>query len=152
MKVSSEAPSTDARPLSTGPIKLPEGLVGFPDHHVCEIVAIPDQLPFLWLRISGPDTIDFVVIEPGGWIADYEPELFDEDAAILDIKDPNEAMVLNIVTVRPGATATATANLAGPVVINRRTGVGKQCILANYARYTAHYPLVDNQAAAGGHN
>lgn len=150
MKVSPDISSTDSSPASSGQsLRLPEGLVGFPEHKSFELLYMPDQLPFVWLRLHGPDQLHFVVIEPAGIIPDYELELFDEDAALLGITDPSDAMVLNIVTVKPGATTTATVNLAGPIVVNRRTGIAKQCVLANYSRYSAHHPLVENNAAAG---
>ncbi len=127
-------------------LQLPDGLVGLPEYKSFEILSIPDQLPFLWLRLHGPDPLHFVVIEPGGIIPDYELELFDEDAAFLGITDSSEAMVLNIVTIKNGSPGGATVNLAGPLIINRNTGMAKQCVLANYSRYSAHHPLVANAA------
>jgi flagellar assembly factor FliW len=147
MKVSPDLYPTDADTSSMGSLSLPEGIVGFPEYKSFDLLSVPDQLPFIWMRLHGPDPLHFVVIEPGGLIPDYELELFDEDASVLGIADPADAMVLNIVTVYPGSNASATVNLAGPVIVNRRTGVAKQCILANYARYSAHHPLVANAAA-----
>lgn len=150
MKVSPDTTPTAAPALaSSQTLRLPEGLVGFPEYKSFELLYVSDQLPFIWLRLHGPDPLHFVVIEPAGIIPDYEIELFDEDAAFLGIVDQTDAIVLNIVTVKPGAQATATVNLAGPLVVNRHTGIAKQCVLANYGRYSAHHPLVDNAAAAG---
>jgi flagellar assembly factor FliW len=123
-------------------LKLPEGLIGFPEHHSFEILFQPEQLPFRWLRLHGPELVHFVVIEPAGIISDYEPQLFDEDASSLGIKDPSDVLMLNIVTVSNGAPVAATVNLIGPIVINRRTGVAKQVVLANHTRYDARFPLV----------
>ncbi len=147
MKVSPDIYPSDLDASTTLNLSLPDGLVGFEDYKTFELLSDPDQFPFVWMRLKGPDTLDFVVIEPGGIIPDYELELFDEDATQLGLATPADALVLNIVTVRHGATATATVNLAGPVVVNRRTGLARQCILANYARYSAHHPLVANQTA-----
>jgi flagellar assembly factor FliW len=61
--------------------------------------------------------------------------------------DPNDAMVLNIVTVSKSEPVTATANLIGPIVINRRTGLAKQVVLSNHAKYDARYPLVTTETA-----
>jgi flagellar assembly factor FliW len=152
MKVSPETTPTDHAETTAQSIRLPEGLVGFPEYKSFELLYAPDQLPFIWLRLHGPDPLHFVVIEPGGIIPDYEPELFDEDAAFLGLAAPAETMVLNIVTVKPGLQATATVNLSGPIIVNRRTGIAKQCVLANYGRYSARHPLVDNTVAAGHQN
>jgi flagellar assembly factor FliW len=147
MKVSPDLHPTDHDAENPRSVRLPEGLVGFEEYKSFELLGVPDQFPFLWMRLQGPDTLDFVVIEPGGFIPDYELELFDEDANQLELVSPEDALVLNIVTVRHGTNASATVNLAGPVIVNRRNGLARQCILANYARYSAHHPLVDNQAA-----
>jgi Uncharacterized protein conserved in bacteria len=146
MKVSPDLNPTELDNTAPLRLSLPHGLVGFEEYKSFELLSVPDQFPFLWMRLHGPDTFDFVVIEPGGIIPDYELELFDEDAQLLGLSDPTDAIVLNIVTVRRGANASATVNLAGPVIINRHTGVARQCILANYARYSAHHPLVAAEA------
>ncbi|MFA5262803.1 MAG: flagellar assembly protein FliW [Opitutaceae bacterium] len=140
MKVSSELITADT--AAGHMLKLPQGLIGFPQHTSFELLYQPDQLPFRWMRLHGPEIVHFVVIEPQGIIPDYEPELFDEDAASLGITSPTDALVLNIVTVSHGAIASATANLIGPIIVNRRTGVAKQVVLANHSRYDARYPLV----------
>jgi len=123
-------------------LRLPLGLIGFPDSHNFELLYEPDQLPFRWLRLLGQEELHFVVMEPGGIIPDYQPELFDEDAAYLGIQDPADALVLNIVTVTHTEPVTATVNLIGPIIINRRTGLAKQVVLSNHAQYDARYPLV----------
>jgi flagellar assembly factor FliW len=151
MKVSPDLYPAEHDPASPRSLRLPEGIVGFEDYKTFELLSVPDQFPFLWMRLHGPDTFDFVVIEPGGLIPDYELELFDEDAAQLGLTDSADAMVLNIVTVRHGTAASATVNLVGPVIVNRRTGLARQCILANYARYSAHHPLVDNSTPEPQH-
>ncbi len=140
MKVTAE-PLTTAGP--TEEILLPQGLVGFPDYDRFTVIYQEEQLPFCWMRLLGEaDELHFVVVEPGNVLPDYEPELFDEDAAFLELTDPADAMVLNIVTVTHGTQATATVNLTGPVVINRRTGRAKQVVLANHQQYSARHPLV----------
>lgn len=144
MKVSPDLYTTDPTASDPGVFHLPEGLVGFPEHRTFELLQVPDQEPFLWLHLQGPESVHFVVLEPNGIIPDYELELFDEDAQFLGIEDGAEAMVLNIVTVKHAEPEAATVNLSGPVVVNRRTRVAKQCILANYTRYSAHHRLMDS--------
>lgn len=138
--------SSDSSPGETIPpvpmFSLPAGLIGFPDHRSFELLYVPEQLPFVWLRLHGPEVVHFVVIEPAGFIPDYDLELFDEDATQLGITGNGDTMVLNIVAVRHTEPATATVNLTGPIVVNRVTGRAKQCVLANHARYSAHHPLV----------
>jgi flagellar assembly factor FliW len=128
---------------------LPLGLIGFAGYTRAELLHLPDNRPFLWLKLSGPlGTVTFVVIEPGGIIPGYEPDIFDNDAEVLGISDPAEAMILNVVTVKSPTPHQATVNLAGPILVNRRTGIGRQVVIANYSRYSARQVLVHAEEAA----
>jgi flagellar assembly factor FliW len=136
--------SAPAQPPAANNFELPQGLIGFKDYTRAELLYVPDHLPFLWLKLlRGAEPVHFIVIEPGGLVPDYTPELFDADAAALELNDPSEAMLLNIVTLRQQNPLDATINLIGPVVVNRRTRIGRQLVIANYSRYNAHWPLVD---------
>jgi flagellar assembly factor FliW len=81
----------------------------------------------------------FLVVPPHYVTADYRPDLSELDVAFLDINEPSEALVLNIVTMR--GKGQATVNLKGPIVVNRRTLVGKQVIPVNAAEYAIRHPL-----------
>ncbi len=147
MKVLSDITPIDFGAAPANEIELPQGIIGFSAYKRAELLYMPDHLPFLWLRLHGPDTIHFIVMEPGGLIADYEPEIFDEDAEQLGIEDPAHAMILNIVTLRQQQPVEATVNLVGPIIVNRRTRIGRQLVISNYSRYSAHYALVDHSPA-----
>jgi flagellar assembly factor FliW len=56
-------------------------------------------------------------------------------------------MILNIVTLRRQNPVEATANLIGPLVVNRRTRIGRQLVISNYSRYSANHALVENSQA-----
>ena len=151
MKVLPELYPTDFDTPPANEISLPQGLIGFGAYKRAELLYLPDHLPFLWMKLSNPDTADilhFIVIEPGGIVPGYEPELFDLDAEQLGLADPAEAMIINIVTLQRQSPVEATANLIGPLVVNRRTRIGRQLVIANYSRYSAHHALVENPQAA----
>jgi flagellar assembly factor FliW len=151
MKVLTDFCPTDTEVSQANTFSLPQGLIGFESYTRAELLYLPDHLPFLWLRLySETDSVHFIVIEPGGLVRGYEPELFDEDAAGLQLSDPTEAMVLNIVALQNQNPIEATANLVGPVIVNRRTRIGRQLVVANYSRYSAHHPLVEGPSAARG--
>lgn len=145
MKVSPDVFPTDFDIPPANEVHLPQGLIGFSAYTRAELLYLPDHLPFLWLKIHGPvDHVHFIVIEPGGIIPGYEPELFDFDAERLGITDPSEAMILNIVTLCRQDPVEAMVNLIGPIVVNRRTRVGRQLVISNYSRYTAHHVLAEH--------
>ena len=150
MKVLPELYPTDLEAPASNAFTLPGGLIGFEDYRQAELLYEPDNLPFLWLRLSGGGApLHFVVIEPGGIIPGYEPELFDEHALDLGLRDAAEAMILNIVTLRHARPLEATVNLVGPIVVNRRTRLARQVVISNYSRYSAHYPLLEKAQGVG---
>ncbi len=144
MKVLPEIYPTDFDAPPSNQLELPQGIIGFASYKRAELLYLPDHLPFLWMNLVGPnDNLHFIVIEPGGIVPGYEPEIFDEDAEQLDLRSASEAMVLNIVTLRKQQPVEATVNLIGPVIVNRRTRLGRQLVISNYSRYSAHHPLVE---------
>lgn len=120
-------------------IRLPFGLLGF--EHVKQYVLLtnPAEEPFMWFQMMDEAKRAFLVAPSFLLAPDYQPDISDDEIDFLGLSDPTDAFVLSIVTLRgPGK---ATVNLKGPVVINRRTLVGKQVILNNAARYSLHHPL-----------
>jgi flagellar assembly factor FliW len=142
MKVIPEFNQIDSESSAANELILPHGIIGFPLYRRAELLYSADHLPFFWMRLHGPGTLHFVVIEPAGNIPGYEPEIFGEDVTELGLRDSAEAMVLNIVTLRRQQPLEATVNLIGPIIVNRRTRVGRQRVIANHARYSAQHPLV----------
>jgi flagellar assembly factor FliW len=148
VKVLPELYPTDFDTPPANQLELPQGLIGFASYKRAELLYLPDHLPFLWMKLhSAIDDLHFIVIEPGGIVPGYEPEIFDTDAEQLDLRDPAEAMILNIVTLKRQHPVEATANLIGPLVVNRRTRIGRQLVIANYSRYSANHALVENPQA-----
>lgn len=149
MKVLPDLYPTDFDAPPANEISLPQGIIGFGSYKRAELLYLPDHLPFLWMKLHGPtDNLHFIVIEPGGIVPGYEPEIFDEDAMQLDISSPAEAMILNIVTLQRQDPVEATVNLIGPVVVNRRTRIGRQLVISNYSRYSAHHQLSEKAQAS----
>ncbi len=120
-------------------IQLPLGLLGFENVKQYVLLANPAEEPFLWMQMMDDTKRAFLVAPPARLVPDYRPDISDEDASFLGITDPSDAYVLNIVTLRGGDRPTV--NLKGPVVINRRTLVGKQVIPNNATQYSLRHPL-----------
>jgi flagellar assembly factor FliW len=123
----------------TGIIRLPFGLLGF--EHVKQYVLLtnPAEEPFMWFQMLDDAKRAFLVAPPARLVPDYEPDISEDEVDFLELADPSDAFLLNIVTLR--GNGQATVNLKGPVVINRRTLIGKQVILNNAAQYSLHHPL-----------
>lgn len=120
-------------------IQLPYGLLGFERVHQYILLTRPEEEPFMRFQMVGEVKRAFLVVPPHFVLANYAPDLSELDVAFLELNDPAEAFVLNIVTMR--APGEATVNLKGPIVINRRTLIGKQIIPVNAAEYAIRHPL-----------
>ena len=130
---------TEAPEVATASdLRLPMGLLGFEHLKEYVLVANPDEEPFVWLQVKDNGPLAFVVVNPFLVAPDYQPDLPQADVDFLGIEAPEDAVLLNIVTLH---SARATVNLKGPIVINRHTGTGKQVVLANAADYAVHHPL-----------
>ena len=132
--------------LSTNQVRLPMGLLGFEQIKDYVLLANPAEEPFAWLQVESDASLAFVVVDPFLVMPDYQPDIPQPDAEFLGLKRSNDALLLNIVTVH--GPHQATVNLKGPIVINRRTHVGKQVIIANASDYSVQHPLPVTEAAA----
>lgn len=125
-------------------VQLPYGLLGFERVKNYVLLSNPQEEPFMWLQML--DKLDnnqgrksFLVVSPFLVMPEYQPDIPEDDVAFLGIKDPSDALVYNICTLRgPGK---ATINLKGPIIINRHTLVGKQVIPNNAMQYALCHPL-----------
>lgn len=122
---------------------LPKGLIGFEDQPRFELLVNTEELPFMWIRSASRQELGFIVIEPSQILEDYDIELSDEDVKFLEIEKAEDALVLNIVTIKDGQSIDeATVNLIGPIVISRNTLKGKQVIVSNYSKFSARHPVL----------
>jgi flagellar assembly factor FliW len=103
-------------------------IVGFPQHRAFVLVDLEPGGPVRSLRsIDDPD-VRFLVVPPGPFFPSYAPEISDDWAAALELRETDEALLL--VIVNPGeSAAAATANLLAPVVINVATRRAAQVVL-----------------------
>ena len=126
---------------SQNEVILDNGLFGFPDVRSMEIVFAKEELPFMWIREKDKEGLAFVVIEPTGIIPNYMVEISDADVKLLGVSGHDDTMILNIVTLNPEQPGKISVNLVGPIVINRNTRVGKQCIISNHDEYSARHVI-----------
>lgn len=130
--------------IAVSDVRLPMGLLGFEKMKDYLLIANPGEEPFGWLQIKGETSLAFVVINPFLIVPEYRPDIPQADVDFLGLNSPDEAMLLNIVTVHK--SGGATMNLKGPIVINRNTGIGKQVVIANASEYSVQHPLVSEAA------
>lgn len=139
MHVAETGPREPAPVASEQIIQMPLGLLGFEQFKRYRLLAKPEEAPFLWLQVVDDPNLAFLVISPFVARPDYGPDLAPEDVAYLGLLKPEDALIFNIVTVRPGAPATV--NLKGPIVLHRQRRLAKQVIPLNAAQYDLRHPL-----------
>jgi flagellar assembly factor FliW len=116
-------------------ITFPEGLFGFESFK--EYVLLDaDRQPFYWLQSLDVERVAFILVNPFLFRPDYEVNISNEEMAEIGIYSPEKALIFSIVTVPPDGPMTA--NLQGPLVINRETRTGRQAVLADTRWKTKH--------------
>jgi flagellar assembly factor FliW len=117
-------------------ITFPSGLLGFESFK--EYVLLDaEQQPFYWLQSLDVEQVAFVLINPFLFRPDYEMNIDNEELLPIGISDPGKAVIFSIVTIPPD-NSPMTANLQGPLVINRDSRLGVQAILTDSRWKTKH--------------
>ena len=128
-------------------INFPHGLLGF--ESLKEYVLLDaERQPFYWLQSLDVEQVAFVLINPFLFRPDYEMDIDNEELHRIGISDPGKALIFSIVTILSGGSPM-TANLQGPLVINRETKQGIQAILTDSRWKTKHDILAELSAAKG---
>ncbi|HMU83395.1 MAG TPA: flagellar assembly protein FliW [Leptospiraceae bacterium] len=112
-------------------LSFPEGLYGFRDFHEFALVEESAENPFKWLQSTSDPALAFIVIQPELILSGYRPEVAREDLQSIGLSGVDESLVFLIVTIPENDPESMTANLQGPVLINKTTKQGRQAISMN---------------------
>ncbi len=127
-------------PSVTAALHFAAGLPGFPHLHdfAMEQWGREDS-PFMTMTSIDDTDVGFVVVSPFVFYPEYEFELDKSTAERLSLRDPTDAIVFCIVTLRDNPQ-NATVNLLGPIVVNAQTCEACQSVLP-HSTYEVHSPL-----------
>ena len=117
-------------------ITFPSGLYGFERYKEYALIDA-HQPPFYWLQSLDDPQTAFVLINPYVFRPDYVLEVPDGDLEEVGSPAHEDVLVFAIVTI-PEDNTEITANLQGPVIINRKTRYGKQAISLSQEWETKH--------------
>ncbi len=126
-------------------IDFPRGLFGFESLRDFALLDAAQQ-PFYWLQSLERVEVAFVLIDPRFFRPDYTPDVDPAELEELALAAPDDALVFAIVTI-PATAQRMTANLQGPLILNRATHVGRQYISIN-PRWGVRHVIQDELAAA----
>jgi flagellar assembly factor FliW len=116
------------------------GIPGFEERKRFVIVPMPQCEPFSWLACVDGVPLRFAMINPLVFISDYAPRLTKSQLMELEVSDIRDLVLYAIVTIGKNPVES-TANLAGPVIINKSARLGKQ-VLIDDERYGTQDPII----------
>ena len=120
---------------------FPFGIFGF--ENLKDFVLLDaEQQPFYWLQSLDVKETAFVLINPSVFRKDYDLKVLPGDLEEIGLSgaDDEKAVVFAIVTI-PENQQKMSANLQGPIVINKDTKSGRQSITVDPKWKTRHYIL-----------
>jgi flagellar assembly factor FliW len=125
-------------------IVFPQGLFGF-ENLTDYLLLDAERQPFYWLQSIDVAQVAFVLVSPFLFRPDYEVNVSNEELAEINIHSPDKALIFSIVTIPPDGSPM-TANLQGPLIINRDNRTGKQAVLSD-ARWKTKHDIMAELAA-----
>jgi len=129
-------------------ISLPLGLYGF--EGLSEYVLMDArQRPFYWLQSLEVREVAFVLIDPKIIRPDYNADIDPQDFEALGLEGTDDECFFQfaIVTI-PEDRQDMTANLQGPIMINKESREGRQCI-SQHDNWHVRHNIIEEMAAAG---
>lgn len=117
-------------------VTFPDGLFGFEQYKKYAITD-SEYVPFLRLQSLEDSGLSFLIVDPFAIFSTYEADIDDESLAKIDVKSPDDIVVMVIVTV-PSDGSEITANLQGPLIVNKRNRLCAQVILSDSRWRTKH--------------
>lgn len=127
-------------------ISFPYGILGF-ENLKSYLLLDADQQPFYWLQSLDVVEVAFVLINPRIFRPDYSLDVPREELEEIDIKSEDDILDFAIVTI-PDNPANMTANLQGPIIINKLSRVGRQSI-SNNDKWQVRHLIMQDLAVVG---
>ncbi|MFP3960270.1 MAG: flagellar assembly protein FliW, partial [Spirochaetaceae bacterium] len=101
---------------------FPDGLYGFEQYRKYALLDA-HRRPFYWLQSLDEVAVAFVLINPYVFRPDFVLDISDDDYEKIGSPKEEDVLVFAVVTI-PAEGGGITANLQGPLVINRVRRVG----------------------------
>ncbi len=126
-------------------IRMSEGFFGFPNSHSFALIDA-EQRPFIWVQSLDDEKLAFLAVDPFLFRSDYEINLDDADVASLGIDSPSDVLVFALITI-PQDGSPVTANLQGPLIVNKRNNKAMQAVHPD-PKWTTKHDIAAELAAA----
>lgn len=120
-------------------IYFKKGLPGFEEYKKFILFPLENNHTFNILHSTKDLTLGFVLVSPFSVTEDYEFELTEERQKELNVESEEDVLVMNTVTLN-SKVEKITTNLKAPIIINIKSKLGEQIILAD-EKYPLKYPV-----------
>ncbi|MDR3301983.1 MAG: flagellar assembly protein FliW [Spirochaetaceae bacterium] len=117
-------------------LRFPSGLLGFENYKDFALLD-GEKPPFFWLQSLDSVGTAFVLVDPFLFRPDYEMDINDEELTEIGVSSPQDALFFAVLTI-PQDGGPMTANLQGPIIINRDARLAKQIVLGDPRWMTKH--------------
>ena len=123
-------------------IKMPFGMLGFPDKKKYFILQHQENSPFFWYQSIDDPGLAFVIANPFLFIPDYK---IDFETTLKEMSwngDGNNCYLelFIVVNIPRGMPHKMTGNFIGPILLNNKVCGAVQIVLSN-SPYTHRFPL-----------
>lgn len=130
-------------------LSFPRGLPGFAGLRRYVLIKTTDLGLFKWLQSADVPELAFVVCDPRLIEPDYRVAIHHEELADIELADVQAAEMLVILSY-PQEVEKMTANLQGPIVINRARRLAKQVVLADESYSCCHKVFQERPKESAG--
>ena len=120
---------------------FPDGILGFEGAKKYVLMLNEQARPFMFMQSLDTPDLSFVCIQTFMICSDFSINLPESCAKALELADPDDAMVVSLVTVTP-EPEDITANLMSPIVINLKNMRGRQVVVSD-SIYPVRYRIWD---------
>lgn len=120
-------------------IRFPSGLLGFPEQQRYVILDHDTEAPFKWLQSVDEPDLAFVFMDPAIFHPDYRIDVPTDALAEIKGEQNDDLALVVILTIPSDDPGRITANLRGPLLISRKTRLGKQLVLSE--EFPTRHPL-----------
>jgi len=123
-------------------IKMPSGMLGFPDKKKFIILQHQENSPFFWYQSVDDPRLAFVITDPFLFIPDYKIDL-EVTLKEMSWNGDENGRNLNlfiVVNIPRGMAHKMTGNFIGPILVNEKVYQAVQIVLSD-SPYTHKFPL-----------
>jgi flagellar assembly factor FliW len=129
-------------------ITFVNGILGLEQYKSYVLLDHPGTDIVKWLEAVDQPEIALPVVNPFLFFPDYAPKISRENLLQINIKSPEEAIVLCVLTIGAN-TKDITVNLKAPIIVNSDSRLADQFIADN-PEYNVREPLKLKKACSDG--